>query len=151
MTKSAQYLEKFKEQESCTTFAPASFENIEKTSTFLSTNNACPLPLEYINFLKTTDGLIFNGIELFGAQEHFRPQKHYTFPHLAALNAPYSEYKFFQRKVILGRLSESFLIFDCKDGFYAVVDRMRLRSRFECKTFAELLHYLSRYIPASNT
>ncbi|MDR1026486.1 MAG: YrhA family protein [Lactobacillus sp.] len=146
MTDLALYLNLFKDQESCITFKPSSPEEIDRINEYLISKRFCPLPLEFIQFLKQTNGFIFNGIELFGSIPHYRAEKKYIFPDLEKVNSHYDTYMFFTKKVILGRMSESILTYDSKDGFYSVVDRMKLRSRFETKTFQELLKYLTKYI-----
>lgn len=100
------------------------------------------LPEDYGKFLQITDGLIYNGLELYGIHKHERKQHHYTFPDLESVNCSYLKYSFFVDKVIIGRLSEGIIYYDAKSNSYAVSDRINLRSHSEVNTFEDLLKIL---------
>lgn len=133
------YVEKFIEFPGCVTFPPCGEEDIRQVSSLLSASGFAPIPPEYKELLKITDGLSYNGIEFFGTRNHNRPEKRYTFPDLAASTFHYEDYDFFKRKTILGRVSESLVFYDKNGDYYAIADRLTLRSRREAPTFAEIL------------
>lgn len=132
-------VKQFSQFPGCVTFPPCPEESITHVSTLLSASGFSTIPPEYKEFLKITDGLSYNGIELFGSRSHNRPEKGYTFPDLAASTFHYEDYDFFRRKIILGRVSESLIFYDKISERYAIADRLSLRSRCEAKTFIEIL------------
>lgn len=133
------YVEQFSAFPGCITFPPCSEEDITRVSSLLSASGFSPIPAEYKEFLRLTDGLSYNGIEFFGSRSHNRTEKNYTFPDIAASTFHYEDYDFFRKKIILGRVSESMIFYDRINNCYAVADRLSLRSRREVKSFAEIL------------
>lgn len=133
------YVKNFSQFSGCITFPPCTEESVTHASTLLSASGFSPIPQEYKEFLKITDGLSYNGIEFFGSRSHNRPEKGYTFPDLAASTFHYRDYDFFRKKIILGRISESMIFYDKLSNHYAIADRLTLRSRKEVKSFAEIL------------
>ncbi len=126
-------LETFKNFPGCITFSGAKDEDIAKLNM---------LNQDYKSFLKLTDGLIYNGIEFFGVEPHLRKEKDYKFPSIQSINKHYWENAFFESKTIVGRLSESLIIYDKKSDTYDIIDRIKLRSRVELDSFPELLKLL---------
>lgn len=131
----------FKQKTGCITFEALSQAALEDTNSYLLNNNFAELPDEYINFLKISDGFSYNGIELFGCSPKPREGKKYIFPDLMESNRPFAKYDFFKGKVIVGKLSESLVIFDKKNQSYAVADRINLRSRLEVYGISDLFKY----------
>lgn len=132
-------LAKFKSQPGCVTFAPAAAQDLKNCSKTLCQNDSPPIPDAYAAFLGLSDGLSFDGIELFSCQPHLRTSGDYTFPDLVSMNKPYKRYDFFRSRLILGRTSESVIIYHAEDNSYALIDRINLRRRLEVSAFAELL------------
>lgn len=119
-------------------FPPAGKDVVEQTNQDLS-DLGCPvLPQEICLFLDLCDGLYYDGLELFGAQEHPRPTKEYTFTSLIKANKPFLEYSFFCQKIIIGSMSENFIIYDAKNKLFAVIDRINLCSQIEFSSFEDL-------------
>lgn len=126
----------------CVLFPPSEEKTIETTQKFLQANHFAPISQEYQYFLRQSNGFILNGVELFGTISQPRIEKNYTFPSIEEINRPCANYNFFNGKMILGRMSESLLIYDEEGKLYAVADRINLRSRIEFNTFGELLVYI---------
>ena len=126
-------------QPGAVTFPSAPEGELKKVQNYLASRNFGILPEDYLEFLRLTDGLSFNGIELYGSQPHFRESKNYTFPDLVSINQNYSDYNFFARKVILGRTSENILYFNQSPVCFTLADRINLRSRIEAPSLLELL------------
>ena len=123
-------------------FAPALEQDISDTNLFLQKHNRGTLPPDYLHLLRQSDGLSYNGIELFGTSTHPRPQQGYNFPNLIRVNSTYLKYDFFQKKIVFGRLSEAVLFYNQKIESYTLADRINLRSRFETKNFADFMSVL---------
>ncbi len=133
------YVAQFSKFPGCITFPPCGEEDIRQVSSLLSASGFSPIPPEYKELLQITDGISYNGMEFFGTRSHNRPGKRYTFPDLAASTFHYEDYDFFKRKTILGRASESLIFYDKNGDYYAIADRLTLRSNRETKTFSEIL------------
>lgn len=125
------------------TFPAAPETELSKVQNFLAARNFSILPEDYLKFLRLTDGLSYNGIELYGSQPYVREEKSYIFPDLISINQAFSDYNFFARKVILGRTSENLIYFDQSPLCFALADRINLRSRIEAPSLAELLQRIA--------
>lgn len=131
-----------KHQNGSITFLPSPSEEIIKTNAFLTSQNFAEIPTDYQEFLKLSNGFIYNGIELMGTVPHPRPDKRYIFPDLIQINKPYIKYDYFDGKLLIGTLSESFMLYDSAEQIYAVLDRINLRSRIEVSDMSSLFAYI---------
>ena len=100
-------------------------------------------------FLSRSDGLFYDGIELYGCSSHYRESKNYKFPNLLEINQNYAAYNFFKNKLVVGRCSESIIYYDRRGNYYALADRINLRSRKEVENFAAMLALLRRLCEAN--
>lgn len=102
--------EKARKLPGCVTFPPAEPEQFKTVDSFLSSRKFAALPEDYRKFLRLSNGYIFNGIEFMGTVVHQRIEKRYVFPDIIQINKPYSKYEYFREKMLIGRVSESFII-----------------------------------------
>lgn len=135
-------LETLRSRGNIITFPPASSHDLGHLNKFFQTSIGSSIPDSYYEFLSTTDGLIYNGMEFFGAAPHERLEKRYIFPDIESVNIRFMKYNFFAEKIIIGQLSEGLIYYDHKSGCYAISDRINLRSHTELNTFSELLKTL---------
>ena len=61
------------EEDGALTFAPASDRDIRYATSVLTTNHIPPIPSHYVEMLRKTNGLVWNGVELYGASGNERP------------------------------------------------------------------------------
>lgn len=134
------YLEQVMAKKGCVFFAPARSEDIMTTNAKMKELLFAKIPSEYQDFLSLTNGIIYDGIELFGCKPQIRNT--YTFPDLIKINQPYSEYAYFSDKIIIGRISESFLIYNSITQDYAMIDRLNLLTRSEEDCFTAMFKML---------
>ena len=128
------------------TFHPSTIEEIKLANVALLKNNFARIPLDYQSFLLMTNGMIYNGVEFMGTIEQERFEKNYIFPSLQKLNYNFVDYDFFSKKIILGRTSEAFMVYDETDGNYMILDRIKLISLFEFKSLKELMKEVQTFI-----
>lgn len=133
------YITHFRSLPGCITFEPAIEANLIKVEAELNSRSFAAVPEDYKTFLKLSDGLIFNGVELYGSIPHYRPNKEYTFPNLITANETYINYDYFTRKLVIGRISESILLYDSENHIFSVIDRINLRPRVEVNNFPDFL------------
>ncbi len=147
----SRYLNHFRQAPGNVFFEPAVERNLNKINIELTNRNFAPIPDEYRNFLKLTDGLIFNGIEFYGCMPHYREEKEYTFPNLITVNEYYLSYDYFIRKLVIGRISENLLLYNDAEKVYTITDRINLRPILECESFIAFLKiFYEHAIPAEN-
>ncbi len=127
-------------------FPPTLIKEIEETNNWLLIQKFCALPEEYQTFLLNTNGLSCNGLDLYGSCAHYRETKNYKFPSIQDINKNFINYRFFKDKVIIGNWNESLIYYDKRGNYYALADRINLRSRYEADSFEKILNYLMEAI-----
>lgn len=122
-------------------FNPASNNDIVKLNHFLTDYKALDLPEDYQDFLRLTDGLIFNDLELYGC--HCRARPGYEFPSIEFIYKLTLDNSFFRNNIILGLLSEEIVVYNYTNSFYSLIDRVTLDYLIQYSSFKELLAYLT--------
>ena len=125
-------------------FPPVADSIVQAVSERLAQRGFSPIPPDYADFLKLTDGLYFDGLEFLGAVAHPRPAKNYIFPDMSEINGGFVEYEFFQNCLIIGRISECFIAYDGGKNAFVLIDRINLCSQAEYSTFNDLLAAMLR-------
>lgn len=128
----------------CTVFPPAQPKELDTVNSFLISQGLAEIPSEYEEFLRLSNGMSFDGVEFFGSLPQQRPKYNYIFPDLVIAAKPYCKYEYFKGKIIIGRLSESIILYNANEELYALIDRVNLRSRMEWPTFEELFRYMMK-------
>jgi len=105
-------------------FYPADKQAIEFASSLLENNKFTSLPAEYVEILNETDGLIWNGVELFGTKPHNRESYEYIFPSIIDVNTEFSRRDILNKRVILGHAAEEAFVYDSRFKQFQVVRRM---------------------------
>lgn len=123
-------------------FPQATSQQIESASKQLEELNIPKIPEDYENFLKNSNGLSYNGLELFGTEDYPREEKKYIFPSLLSSNRDFINYEFFIQKLIIGITSENFIIYDNITKNYALTDAISLHIIEEYHSFNELIKFL---------
>lgn len=131
-------IQKAKQQYGCVYFEGASDDDIRQADEFLQSMGFAPLPQDFINFLQICDGFYYDGLEFLGTKAHPRPQKEYTFMGLKEVNKDFADFEFFSNKIIIGRASEVFIIYDGNNNNYAIIDGVNLCSQIELSNFNNL-------------
>lgn len=126
----------------CTVFPPAEPEEIAAAGNYLVSRGLAAVPAGYAEFLRLSDGMSFDGVEFYGAVP--KKRREYTFPDLKTAGEPYYKYEYFKNKIVIGRLSESIILYNANEDIYALIDRVNLRSRVEWASFEELFRYMMK-------
>ena len=121
-------------------FIPADDKAIRFTSSMLNSHYFSPIPPNYISLLKFSDGLIWNGVELFGTRSHEREKYGYILPGIIEMNLDFLGYEFFTGKVILGRVAEELFVFDARERKYLIIDRLDFAVSSSFVNFSEALY-----------
>lgn len=124
-----------------TLFSPAKDSEIDHLNQILAANKTPSLPQDYQDFLRLSDGLIFNDLELYGCRS--RQRKEYEFPSIAFIYKLTLENGFFRNNIILGLLSEEIVVYNHVNSFYSLIDRVTLDYLVQYSSFEELLSFLT--------
>jgi len=131
-------LEKITNKKGIILFEPSSIEDIKRMSARLISGGFPDIPQDYANFLLLSNGFYYDGMSFFGSLSHTRKQKNYEFYNLWDFNINFLEYEFFKDKLLIGHISESFIIFDKNTQVYSMIDGINLCPQIEFSNFNEL-------------
>ena len=122
-------------------FFPAADErSLRFASSMLSSHRMPAIPMDYITLLKQTDGLSWNGVELYGCRANDREEKGYTLPGLIEANLDFSTIESMHGKLVLGRASEELFVYDALDQRYHILDRLDLTESASFSSFSEVIY-----------
>ncbi len=121
------------------TFDAADTKGIKSVDTELSDRGFPKMPKEYADILKITDGLIWNGIELYGTKSYDRGLKGYTFPGIVEANTDFMGFDALEGKLVVGRMAEELLVYSEEDALWGCMDRMDFMVMQTAPSLKELL------------
>ncbi len=127
-------------------YPPAKYTDIHKVNTDLVHNNLAPLPQDYINLLLLTNGLFYNGLELFATEEHEREKGaffHRSIPQMQHLHA---NNPIFKGKILLAQAPEEFILYDFKSKEYVLIDRYNYATFARFPSFLDILYFFVRSV-----
>ena len=122
-----------------TLFPPASDKALNFVNHILKSHGFSALPKEYEEFLKVTDGIIWDGIELSGTRSEERKKNNYNFPGLIEINLDFMSIDALRGTLVLGRASEELFAYDTLRGKFILIDRLDLTAHSEYPDFVSIL------------
>lgn len=123
-----------------TFFPPVDERSLRFISSLLSSHRFPPVPLDYIALLKQTDGLSWNGVELYGTRANDREAQGYTLPGLIEANLEFAKAPPMHGKLLLGRAAEELFVYDSMDQQYHIINRLDFLVSCTFPTFSEALY-----------
>ncbi len=104
-------------------FAPQSVMTIQRLSIALVKKGSIQIPADYVQFLTMSDGLSWNGLELFSIEAHER--KDTVFPQPTLLNAQeeLSVKKLFPKTLVVGTAPEELIVYFNETHAYHILNR----------------------------
>ena len=100
------------------------------------------IPRGYLNFLGFSDGLVWNGLELFSCGHHVRAGTVFDQPDIFSYQEKYALGKIFSKYLILGRTTEILICYDTLKHNYLLLDRSSLKVILKFPRFEDSLYYL---------
>ncbi len=122
-------------------FPAANIMDIQRTSISLVKQGFVQIPNDYIQFLSTTDGLNWNGVEFFSIHEHER--KDCVFPNLL-LNAYQTTQNLkalFPKSLILGMAPEQLILYEAPQKEYTIINRYTFNRVVQLPRFVDVLYF----------
>lgn len=127
-------------KDNATFFPPVDERSQRFVSSLLASHRLPPLPLDYVALLKHTDGLSWNGIELYGTRANDREALGYTLPGLIEANLDYAHAAPMRGKLLLGRAAEELFVYDSMDQQFHIINRFDFSIGASFSTFSEALY-----------
>lgn len=98
---------------------------------------------EYNQLLQISNGLICNGIEIFGCTPIIRPNKGYTMPDTKSITERFMRYNFFKNKIIIGQMPETLIYYNLQNKTYGLSDRI---SFYPLQEYESLIILLKNFL-----
>lgn len=119
--------------------------SVQQASVTLVKSGVSPIPLDYVSFLTQTNGLSWNGNELFSLNNIEREKGAFYHPGIMQHFGFCQNNPIMKKKLLLGFGLESLFIYDGIDKQYAVLDRYTYKT---IMTFPTVLSFLQKIISA---
>ena len=101
-----------------------------------------PYPAGIFKFLNLSDGLVWDGMELFSCTAHERAGTVFNHPTLVDYHAKYAKGLFFAKRLVLGRGTEFLVCYDSASHCYELVDRDSLKPMLKLPRFEDILFHV---------
>lgn len=131
-------------QESAVFFPPAKYADIHMVNTVLTRGGLAPLPQDYVNLLLLTNGLFYNGLELFATTEHEREKGAFFHRSIPQMQRLYSENPIVNNKILLAQAPEELALYDFKKKEYVLLDRYTYTIIARFPQFLDMLYFFVR-------
>ncbi len=122
-------------------FPPVSVMDIQRTSIQMVKNGLVQIPADYVQFLSVTDGLNWNGLELFSIHEHERKDCVFPCIQLVSYQATQNLKSLFPRALVLGFAPEHLVLYEATKKEYVIVDRYTYAPVVKLPRFADILYF----------
>ncbi len=106
-------------------------------------SQGCLPTTEYNQLLQISNGLICNGIEIFGCTPIIRHNKAYILPDTKSITERFMRYNFFKNKIIIGQMPETLIYYDYENNTYGLTDRVRF---FALQEYNSLIILLKNFL-----
>ena len=124
-------------------FPPCEALTIQKLSVALVKNGFSKIPTDYLSFLQETDGLSYNGVELYGVQSHERGNGAYSHTSLVTEAEQHIQNPLLKGKLIIGNAPETLLLYNGQTKQYELICRYTYATLLQLPRFFDVLYYFS--------
>ena len=125
-------------------FRGATDSKIDFANAMLRNEGLAPMPYDYAEFLRETNGLIAPGIEFYGTDEIERTKERYRFPNLLGANNELAKggNQLIKGSVLVGNAFLWALIYDPADEAYRIASRPGFATMRKCADISEVLRHI---------
>lgn len=127
-------------------FPPVDAKTVQQASVKLVKSGVTPIPLDYVSFLSLTNGLSWNGMELFSLNNIERAKGAFHHPGIMDNFSFCQNNALMKRKLLLGYGWETLIVYDFAQKEYQLVDRYTYRVILSFPTFIEFLNHIIKPI-----
>lgn len=127
-------------------FPPIDPKVAQQASVKLVKSGVPPIPLDYVSFLSLTNGLSWNGVDLFSLNNIEREKGAFFHPGILDQFQFCLNNALMKKKLLLGYGWETLLIYDFVQKEYQLIDRYTYEKIIAFQTFIDFLHYMIKPI-----
>lgn len=127
-------------------FPPATNLEIQKINITLSQTGLAALPQDYVDFLMLTNGLFYNGLELFSTIEHEREKGAFFHRSILQMQKLYSQNPLVKNKIMLAQAPEEFVLYDFQKKEYQLMDRYSYTVFLKFPNLLDVIYYYTKQL-----
>lgn len=133
-------------QNSAVFFPGMQITEIQKKSVQFVKKSMPKIPMDYTAFLELTDGLSWNGLELYGIHEHERNKG--AFKHVGIFQAyeTHQSNPLLTKKLVLGEAPEELIVFYQTQNEYQIIDRYTYQVIIKLPRFFDVLYFYAGFL-----
>lgn len=125
-------------------FPPARMSEINAVNQKLVEMDLGYLPQDFAEFLQFTNGLFWNGLEIFATQEHERDKGSYFHREIIKTQMLYTQNPMVKGKIILAYSNEDVVAYDCFRKEYQILDRYTYTIFIKFPKFMDIIYYYTK-------
>lgn len=119
-------------------------KDVQRASVALVKAGVPQIPTDYIEFLSSTNGLFWNGLELFSLFEHEREKGAFTHTGIMESYATYAQNPLLKKKLVVGVAPEELIVYYPEAKEYQIVDRHTQSILVKLPRFFDVLCFYAR-------
>ena len=127
-------------------FPPVDSKVVQQASVKLVKSGVPPIPLDYVSFLAATNGLSWNGVDLFALNNIERAKGAFHHPGILDYFSFCQNNPLMKKKLLLGFGWETLLVYDFTKKVYQLIDRYTYEEIIVFQTLIDFLHHMMRQI-----
>lgn len=127
-------------------YPPAESAEIDSVYFSLLQNGYGRLASDYRTFLMMTDGLFWNGLELFATREHERNNGAHFHRGILQMQSIFAANALLKKKIILGISPEELIAYDAARKEYQIIDRYSYTIFVKFPGFSDILYFYVRNV-----
>lgn len=125
-------------------FPPVKTEEAQRASIALVKAGLPAIPRDYVRFTEATNGLFWNGLELFGLSEQKRGQGAFVHTGISQTYAGFATNPLLRKKLVLGWAPEELIVYAPVEREYQIIDRFRYEIVLRFPRFLDVLYFYTR-------
>lgn len=122
---------------------PARQNELDEANAFFKKHKGCDLPSDYLEFLAATDGMAWNGLQLYSLSERLNETETVKYFGVMQVNLK-SENPALKNVVVVGSFLEELIVYHPKKKEYQVWDRFTYTPIYAFSEFVDVLSFYAR-------
>ena len=125
-------------------YPPVDAHEIQMVNNALVQDGLAALPQDYMNFLMMTNGLFYNGLEMFATREHEREKGAFFHRAIVQMQRFYTSNPALNGKILLAQAPEEFVLYDFKRKEYQIMDRYSYGVFLKLPNLLDVFYYYAK-------
>ena len=122
----------------------------QQSSVVLRKAGVSQIPNDYVAFLTLTDGLSWNGLELYSLNEHERDNGAFKHTGIMQNYDMHIQNPLLKKKLVIGQAPEELIVYYAPQNEYQILDRYSYRVIVKLPRFFDVLYFYTGHLTDSS-